>query len=450
MNRLCGPIGVNGIIPDSISDASQLIILDLGSNSFSGPIPTTLGNLRNLRQLILHSNKLTRDSSTQELSFLSSLTRLILSNNPLNGTLPVSIGNFSALERFLVDNCSIKGSIPNEVWSLSDLATLSLEDNELTGSVPTAIGQMRMLQVLHLDSTAPFQTILEGEIPNEGSFANLSAGSFLGNSKLCGAPQFQVLPCKASTRQGLKRSVSKPIIYILSAIVLTVLVLELIFLLFRSQKKKSKPLDKEDMPALSTWRRISYQELGHATSGFDESCLLGKGGFGSVYKGKLLDGMIIAVKVFHLQVQRALRIFNDESLVLEYLATGSLEKWLHSHNHFLDVLQRLNILIDVASALEYLHHGYGTLIVHCDLKPNNILLGEGMVACVGDFGIAKLLGEQDSMTQTHTFATIGCMAPEYGLEGIVSARGDVYSFGILMMESFTRKKPTDNMFYLIQ
>jgi LRR receptor-like serine/threonine-protein kinase FLS2 len=97
---------LNGIIPNSISNASQLTILELSSNSFSGPIPTTLGNLRNLQFLNLASNQLTGESPTQELTFLSSLTncklltRLVLSNNPLNGTLPVSIGNLSALKVF--------------------------------------------------------------------------------------------------------------------------------------------------------------------------------------------------------------------------------------------------------------------------------------------------------------------------------------------------------------
>ncbi|XP_034225644.1 putative receptor-like protein kinase At3g47110 [Prunus dulcis] len=104
-------------------------------------------------------------------------------------------------------------------------------------------------------------------------------------------------------------------------------------------------------------------------------------------------------------------------------------------------------LSDVAAALEYLHHGCAILIVHCDLKPSNILLDDAKIAHVADFGIAKLLGGGDSMTQTMTLATVGYMAPaEYEMEGIVSTRGDVYSFGIVVMETFTKRKPTGEMF----
>ncbi|BFG27949.1 hypothetical protein CerSpe_142230 [Prunus speciosa] len=103
-------------------------------------------------------------------------------------------------------------------------------------------------------------------------------------------------------------------------------------------------------------------------------------------------------------------------------------------------------LSNVVAALEYLHHGIAIPIVHCDLKPNNILLDDAMVAHVADFGIAKLLGGGDSMTRTMTLATVGYMAPEYGMEGIVSTRGDVYSFGIVVMETFTKMKPTYEMF----
>ncbi|KAM1807164.1 hypothetical protein ACFX11_030216 [Malus domestica] len=128
------------------------------------------------------------------------------------------------------------------------------------------------------------------------------------------------------------------------------------------------------------------------------------------------------------------------------MPNGSLEKWLYSPNHSMNILQRLDIMKDVALALEYLHHGCSIPIVHCDVKPSNILLDEDMVAHVADFGIARLIGGGDSMTETMTLATIGYMAPEYGMEGSVSTRGDVYSFGIVLMETFTKRKPTDEMF----
>ncbi|XP_022876692.1 receptor kinase-like protein Xa21 [Olea europaea var. sylvestris] len=128
------------------------------------------------------------------------------------------------------------------------------------------------------------------------------------------------------------------------------------------------------------------------------------------------------------------------------MPNGSLEKCLYSHNDFLDILKRLNTAIDVALALEYLHHSHTSTIVHCDLKPSNILLDEDMVARVGDFGIAKLFGEGKLISQTKTLATIGYMSPEDGVEGIVSTSGDVYSYGVILLEMYTRKKPTDDMF----
>ncbi|PHT82970.1 hypothetical protein T459_11413 [Capsicum annuum] len=104
-----------------------------------------------------------------------------------------------------------------------------------------------------------------------------------------------------------------------------------------------------------------------------------------------------------------------KALVLEYMPNGSLEKYLFSHNYFLDISQRLSIVIDVACALEYLHHGCSSPVIHCNLKPSNVLLDEYMVAHLCEFGISKLLGEDESDLYNKTLATLGYIAPGMSL-----------------------------------
>ncbi|KAM3306717.1 hypothetical protein P3S67_013588 [Capsicum chacoense] len=98
-------------------------------------------------------------------------------------------------------------------------------------------------------------------------------------------------------------------------------------------------------------------------------------------------------------------------------------------------------MIDVACALEYLHHGCSLAVIHCDVKPSNVLLDEYMVAHLSDFGISKRLGEDQGDLYTKTLATLGYIAPEYGLDGLVSTKCDVYSYGVMLLETFTRRKP---------
>lgn len=188
--------------------------------------------------------------------------------------------------------------------------------------------------------------------------------------------------------------------------------------------------------------RIAYQSLCNATEGFSSSNLLGVGSFGSVYKGILQDEKVVAVKVLNLLHPAASKSFKGEckvlrnvrhrnlvklmtvcssvdhqgndfkALVYEFMVNGNLDGWLHPMSitnespRSLNFRQRLNIAIDIASALEYLHHGYQSPVVHCDLKPSNVLLDGEMVGHLGDFGLARFF-PQATNSYTSESSTIG-------------------------------------------
>ncbi|KAK6129597.1 hypothetical protein DH2020_036668 [Rehmannia glutinosa] len=351
---------------------------------------------------------------------------------------------------------------------MKGLSTLDLSRNNLVGSIPNSLENLQLLKYFNVSYNK-----LEGRIPTRGPFVSFTAQSFVNNSALCGSTKFRVPSCiKKKTRRSRRKNVVRFMKYILPTFIFVFILATIIILvLMRRQKLKRVPAPANDIPLGISWRRVSYIELVRGTSGFSEMNLLGKGSFGSVFKGALSDGLNVAVKVFNLELERAGRNFDTEceilstvrhrnlvqilgcctniefkALILGYMPNGSLEKWLYSENYCLDLIQRLKIAIDVALALEYLHHGHTFPVVHCDIKPSNVLLDEDMTAHLCDFGIAKLFDKGEAMVQTKTLATIGYAAPEYGSEGKVSPNGDVYSYGILLLEMFTGKKPTDDMF----
>nr|CAB3491805.1 unnamed protein product [Digitaria exilis] len=150
---------------------------------------------------------------------------------------------------------------------------------------------------------------------------------------------------------------------------------------------------------------------------------------------------------------------NDfKAIVYDFMPNGSLESWLHPETHddqteqrYLDLAERVTILLDVAYALHYLHSDGPVPVIHCDLKSSNVLLDADMVAHVGDFGLAKIIVDGSSIVQQSVSSmgfrgTIGYAAPEYGAGNVVSTNGDIYSYGILVLEMVTGKRPTDSMF----
>uniref|UniRef100_A0ACD5VK92 Uncharacterized protein n=1 Tax=Avena sativa TaxID=4498 RepID=A0ACD5VK92_AVESA len=147
-----------------------------------------------------------------------------------------------------------------------------------------------------------------------------------------------------------------------------------------------------------------------------------------------------------------------KALVFEFMPNGNLDGWIHpksqknTTSNMLSLAQRLDIAVDIVDAVEYLQNYCQPLVIHCDLKPSNILLTEDMSARVGDFGISRILQEntrkrmQASYSSTGIRGSIGYVAPEYGEGSVPSTHGDIYSLGILLLEMFTRRSPTDDMF----
>ncbi|PHT82925.1 hypothetical protein T459_11368 [Capsicum annuum] len=300
------------------------------------------------------------------------------------------------------------------------LEFLDLSDNNMSGTIPMSLEKLYNLKYFNVSVNK-----LYGEIPSGGPFKNLSSDFFIDNEALCGSSRFNVPPCPTSSKH---RSNRKKLLlsFLLLSIAVVFVPMTFVLLWIRYRRGKSVPQQADLLSTISR-ERISYYELLRATNELSESNQIGSGSFGSVYEGILRSGTAIAVKVFNLQLDAAFKTFDTEcevfcsllhrnlvkvitscsnldfkALVLEYMPNGSLEKYLYSHNYFLDTKKRLSIMIDVACALECLHRGCSLLVIHCDVKPSNVLLYEDMAAHLSDFDIAKLLGEDEGYLNTKT------------------------------------------------
>ncbi|XP_047306525.1 putative receptor-like protein kinase At3g47110 [Impatiens glandulifera] len=458
---------LSGTIPDSIGNLSLVNLIDFSNNNLEGKIPSSFGNCQRLTSLTLQQNNLS-GTIPKELFQVSSLSIVLdLSHNHLSGPLPSEIGELKSLVALdISNNNDLSGEIPSTISSCTSLESLFLQGNMLQGSIPMSMEFMRGLQIIDLSSnnlSGQIPTFLEklslinlnlsfndfnGELPLHGAFANSSSVSVYGNDKLCGGiPSLQLPRCPVKKLNRNFFFSSKRIYAIVGASILGILIIisSLVFYL-RKRKRESTSLD---LLPKESFVQISYGELLIATDGFSSSNLIGAGGFGFVYRGVLDQIGDVAIKVLNLVNPGATRSFIAEckalksirhrnlikivtccssidfqgnefkALVYELMMNGNLEKWLHpsqdtSRPEF-NLLQRLRVAIDVASALDYLHNQCELTVIHCDLKPSNILLDQQMVAHVGDFGLARLfypeIGISHHSSSMGVLGTVGYAAP---------------------------------------
>lgn len=453
------PCGWKGVQCDP--KTQRVISLSLPFHKLIGPISPDIGRLEHLQFLALH-------------------------NNNLFGTIPPELGNCTELRALSMQGNYLSGPIPSALGNLSVLENLDISSNSLSGSIPESLGKLYKLINLNVSNN-----FLRGPIPSDGVLENFTESSFLGNLGLCGkqvnkrcddagGPSTDI-QTPSSENQGGKKKYSGRLLVSTSATVGALLLVALMcfwgcFLYKRLGKKDGRGLAMDvgggasivmfhgDLP-------YSSKDIIKKLETLNEEHIIGSGGFGTVYRLAMEDGNVFALKKiikmndgFDRFFERELEILGSikhrylvnlrgycnsstsKLLIYDFLSNGSLDEALHERTEQLDWDTRLNIIMGAAKGLAYLHHDCSPRIIHRDIKSSNILLDGNLEARVADFGLAKLLEDEESHITTIVAGTFGYLAPEYMQSGRATEKTDVYSFGVLMLEVVCGKRPTDASF----
>jgi protein brassinosteroid insensitive 1 len=324
-----------------------------------------------------------------------SMVFLDLSFNQLDSEIPKELGSMYYLMIMNLGHNLLSGLIPSELAGAKKLAVLDLSHNQLEGQIPNSF------MTLSLSEINLSNNLLNGSIPELGSLATFPKAQYENNTDLCGFPLPKCGPYsrpsssddgQSHRRKGtLAGTVAMGILFSLFCIFGLVII---VIVIKTHIKKKSKEQPVSGFLMANNYRAVSYFELVRATNNFNGDNLLGDGRFGKVFKCQLDDGETVAVKVLNMDLERATMSFDVEcrvlhmarhrnlvrilttcsspdfkALVLQYMPNGSLDEWLFSSDRRrLGLVQRVNIMLDVAWAVTYLHHEHFEVVLHCDLN----------------------------------------------------------------------------------
>ncbi|KAK6127352.1 hypothetical protein DH2020_038895 [Rehmannia glutinosa] len=477
-----------GDIPISILRGKNLNKLDLSSNRFNGTIPESICSTSRLQFLLLGQNSI-RGEIPHEIGNCTKLLELQLGSNYLTGNIPPEIGHIKNLQIALnLSSNHLVGELPEELGRLDKLVSLDVSNNQLGGNIPSALkGMMSLIEVNFSNNR------FSGPIPSFVPFQKSPNSSFIGNKGLCGEPlsvSCGNLNDSASDANYHHRVSYRIILAVIGsglAVFASVTVVVLLFMMRERQEKaakESKTVDEEinDSPVIlagnvfveSLQQAIDFEAVAKAT--MKESNKLSIGTFSSVYKADMPSGMILSVrklksmdktilnhqskmireveklsKLCHDNLMRPIGfvLFEDVVLLLhQYFPNGTLAQFLHDStkkpDYKPDWPARLAIAIGVAEGLAFLHN---VAIIHLDISSGNVVLDSNLNPLVGEVEISKLLDPSRGTASISAVAgSFGYIPPEYAYTMQVTAPGNVYSYGVVLLEILTTQLPVDEAF----